>query len=158
LTAPGEAIAWLREAVATPTDECVDWPFSCDRYGYPQVRYMGRVRRAHHVARELVGRAAPPAGMDGRHTCGRAVCINPRHSEDGTRSANEADKVRHGTSNRGERCGAARLTADQVQTIRKSSETSRVLADAFGVGTSTIDHIRHRRTWRWLPEEETSRG
>ena len=51
---------------------------------------------------------------------------------------------------KGEKNGAAKLTADQVLAIRRSSETYAVLAKAFGVTQATICDIRKRRSWAHL--------
>ena len=48
---------------------------------------------------------------------------------------------------KGEKNGAAKLTAEQVITIRRSAETYAVLAKAFGVSVQTICDIRKRRSW-----------
>lgn len=67
-----------------------------------------------------------------------------------TRVENEADKVRHGTSNRGERQGRSKLTWEKVRTIRQraGSEAQRALAAEFGVHQQTISAIVAGRTWK----------
>lgn len=39
-----------------------------------------------------------PAGAQVQHKCGVKICINPTHLKTGTQSANEVDKIRHGTA------------------------------------------------------------
>lgn len=65
---------------------------------------------------------------------------------------NVADTLIHGTRNRGERSGAAKLTRDKVATIRalRGVETQRLLAERFGVRRETIRDIQKRRIWAWL--------
>lgn len=68
-----------------------------------------------------------------------------------TPSENQMDRVAHGTSNRGERCGSARLTENDVRTIRiRSDERVGVLAREYGVTHGTIIAIRKRKSWAWL--------
>lgn len=60
---------------------------------------------------------------------------------------NEADKILHGTTNRGERNGAAKLTNAQVREIIKKAETmnfrgkNRRLAEEYGVTGGAISNI-----------------
>jgi hypothetical protein len=67
-----------------------------------------------------------------------------------TQVGNEADKVTHGTSNRGERNGHAKLTVQQVLLIRESTAQLKQLASSFGVSITTISEVRNRKQWSWL--------
>jgi hypothetical protein len=67
----------------------------------------------------------------------------------GTHRENQMDRVAHGTSNRG---GGKRLTAGDVQAIRRSIETQKTLAARYGVSRANISTIRARKTWAYLPE------
>lgn len=66
----------------------------------------------------------------------------------GTRAQNEADKIAHGTSNRGERHGMSKLTYEDVHQIRKSPKSDAALARSLGVSRPTITHVRNRSTWK----------
>ena len=78
--------------------------------------------------------------------------MNPRHLRYASRAENEADKVRHGTSNRGERHGLSKLTASQVREIKQLSDarTNDELAELFGVKPPTIDAIRRGKRWKHI--------
>jgi hypothetical protein len=92
-----------------------------------------------------------PEGMEIAHGDGDKT--NPRLSNlrYATRSENQMDRVAHGMSNRGERHGMAKLTAQDVLTIREViDETQSALAKRFGVTTSCIRRVLSRRTWEWL--------
>lgn len=69
-----------------------------------------------------------------------------------TEKENMADKVRHGTLNKGETHGNSRLTQDQVKLIRnlrKEGAAAQPLADLFEVSKWTIyDVCNPKRTWR----------
>jgi hypothetical protein len=70
----------------------------------------------------------------------------------GTHVENMHEKLMDGTSNRGERCGRAKLTLAQVQEIRARlnlGERGRHLATEFGVNEATISLIRSRKNWAW---------
>lgn len=67
-----------------------------------------------------------------------------------TKAANEADRVLHGTTNRGERHGLAKLTNAQVIDIKAKlahGVSQRKLAKLFTVSTSCIGDIQHGRRW-----------
>lgn len=67
-----------------PVDDCWEWPGSCQRQGYGNVRFEGHVRTAHRVAFLLwvapfVGGLA--ATEDVHHRCYNRRCVNPWHLE-----------------------------------------------------------------------------
>jgi len=68
-----------------------------------------------------------------------------------TRSANEADKVRHGRSNQGARHGSAKLQADDVLKIRElyatGKYTQRQLGQMFGLSQPHVGEIIRRVVW-----------
>ena len=74
-----------------------------------------------------------------------------------TQAENEADKIRHGTSNRGSRNPQAKLTPELVTAIRHyRSEGHSVddLAAVYGVSKWTIyDACNPKRTWQYMPDE-----
>jgi DNA-binding MarR family transcriptional regulator len=73
-----------------------------------------------------------------------------------TKAENEADKIQHGRSNRGERSSKAKLSRDQVRLIRKAyddkSQSTSDIGAEFGINQSTVSAIGQRLKWRWLPE------
>ena len=60
---------------------------------------------------------------------------------------NHADKIKHGTTNRGERCGTAKLTQQQVNEIRKDNRLQREIAVDYNVKASTISRIKTGKRW-----------
>lgn len=70
-----------------------------------------------------------------------------------TPSANNKDKVRHGTAQRGENSGMSKLTSQNVIDIRKrlaAKDTQASIAKDFGVSPKTIRSIAQRRAWWYL--------
>ena len=69
-----------------------------------------------------------------------------------TKSENQMDRVRHGTSNRGERHAMCRLDEDRVRRIRTylSSRNNRQISNLFGVSIGAIAGIREGRSWGWV--------
>lgn len=64
-----------------------------------------------------------------------------------TPAENQAHRVLHGTDHRGEQCHLAKLTADDVRTIRQSADSHASLGRRFNVSPNTIASIRQGRTW-----------
>ena len=66
------------------------------------------------------------------------------------------DKVLHGRSNRGERHGMAKLTADAVRDIRRrcrEGEPQKFIARAYGIRQQHVSEINRRVVWAWLDAE-----
>jgi hypothetical protein len=57
---------------------------------------------------------------------------------------------RHSEKVRGELCGAAKLTEENVLFIRSSSSSNLELSKLFGVHPDTIKHVRQGKTWRHI--------
>lgn len=59
-------------------------------------------------------------------------------------------QIVHMMAKRGEALPHAKLTADDVRTIRAAglSKTARQLAEEFGVHHRTVEKIRNYETWR----------
>jgi len=77
---------------------------------------------------------------------------NPQHNHISnlrwdTVAANQADRVKHGTSNRGEQCGTSKLTTAQVLAIRADNRLQREIALDYGVRENTISRIKSGKRW-----------
>lgn len=86
------------------------------------------------------------------HTCDNANCVNPKHLYVGTQSQNVQDSInrkRH-IAPKGEKSGAAKLTASQVKDIRRrcdAGEQKKAMAEEFGLSYSALKSIAYRKTW-----------
>lgn len=119
--------------------------------GYWTVNYGGRTYYVHR----LVAQAYLPnpenkpqvAHIDGTRTNN---CVE--NLKWATQAENEADKIRHGRSNKGSRNGQAKLTEADVTQIRKYRADGMhvdAVAELFGVSRWTIyDACNPKRTWR----------
>ena len=61
-----------------------------------------------------------------------------------TKAENEADKIRHGRTNRGERNGQAKITDAQAEQIKQrcgNGEKASALAAEYGISSSAISNI-----------------
>jgi HNH endonuclease len=158
LLAPGPAsharlAAFLGEAIRYTGSSCLLWPFGRSGAGYSMATANdGRRTTAHRIVCEVVHGPAPSPRHEVAHTnCRSRACIAPTHLRWDTPKGNQADRVADGTSNRGERQGRAKLTAERVTTIRAQPERrAKALAIEFGVSTGTISGIRKYKTWRHI--------
>lgn len=154
-TAPGEPFEWLaRVALAYEGDECLEWPFGRNAYGYGIVTYKAKQRIASRVICEIVNGSPPHAKDEAAHSCGNGHlgCVNKKHLSWKTRSGNHADRVIHGTASRGERSNFAKLTENDVINIRDLSRSlkQREIASFYGVDQSTVSDIIRGKSWFWL--------
>ncbi len=97
-------------------------------------------------------RGPRPPGMETRHFPSRDPKDNRLvNLQWGTKQQNQGpDKVFQGMSNRGERCGAAKLTEQEVREIKISSEDYDLLRKHYKVSRATIHDIKKGRTWGHL--------
>jgi hypothetical protein len=155
----GSAWHFYREAVQTceagPNDPCLIWPFARDEAGYGILgRGKGRTKSvSRRICEETYG-LPPTPEHETAHSCGRGNdgCVTIGHLRWATRAENMADRLIHGTSNRGARHGMAKLTEADVVQIRNlcGHHFQREIAERFGIDQSTVSDIRRRKLWAWL--------
>lgn len=106
------------------------------------------LRRTIHllVLQAFIG--PPPEGMEGCHNDGNTSNNRLDNLRWDTHSANNLDKIQHGTIARGERNGRAKLTTAQIDEIRTSPEGPIMLARRLGVNRSVIHKIRRGEIWQ----------
>jgi DNA-binding transcriptional regulator YiaG len=99
-----------------------------------------------------------PSGYDIRHLDGDPSNNRVENLAYGTRAENEADKVKHGTTNRGERNGMSKVTPDVVRKIRrvyaKGKYSQARIAKHFGLSREMVGRIVRRDSWAHLDAEE----
>lgn len=154
----GTLLRWIEDNATYAGNECLDWPVTANgSAGRPiPVSYMGKRIGGCRLMCILANGPPPTDKHQAAHSCGNGHkgCINPRHLSWKTPVENAADMLIHGTSQRGERHGMAKLNRTQVKEIRARYSTGRIampiLAQYFGVSKSMIDLIVKRQRWGWL--------
>jgi hypothetical protein len=148
---PGSLPSFIIRAIEYQGNDCLLWPYS-KRHGYGAITENGRQTSAHIVVCKATHGPRPSKRHEAAHSCGVKACVNPRHLRWATPKQNQADRVIHGTHNRGELHNMAKLNAEQVQAIRaRTGQTQHEIASEFGVTRSLISYIRNRRSWRHIP-------
>lgn len=161
-------------------NECRVWTRYRDVDGYGTIRVSKKKIRAHRVAWELAN-GEIPTGVFVLHACDNPSCIFLGHLFLGTHQDNMLDMTkknrqafgnrngsrthpervprgeRHGSRlhpervARGERNGRAKLTKEDVDTIRaeysRRGITQRELGNKFGVNGRQISHIVNGKSW-----------
>lgn len=139
---------WTKVVKRGP-DDCWLWLAGKDKDGYGKFWYEGKTIRAHRFSYELCYGLIPEE-YGCFHDCDFPSCVNPHHLFSGLDQANVEDRVQKERSAKGEKSGPSRLTSDQVIAIRERyvlGETQPSLANAFGIGQSTVSSIIRRQTW-----------
>ena len=121
--------------------------------GYLCVTLANGLRRPQLSVHKIVARAfigECPLGLHVLHNDGNKRNNAAANLRYGTPAENIADTERHGRRPKGEKHHMATLNADSVRAIRKSSDSCRNLAAAFGVTPAHISQVRRGRVWRHL--------
>jgi len=152
----GEPDRYLNDVVINyDRDECLFWPFARSK-GYASIsRGVGRSALVHRIVCERVHGPSVGGRKYAAHSCGKGHlgCVNPKHLRWATHQENMMDRIDHGTDNRGERSGHARLTRGDVLTIRAmfaSGLSQPYIARKFDVARTTVSSITSGRSWAWL--------
>jgi hypothetical protein len=94
-----------------------------------------------------------PMGMECCHNDGNPANNQVENLRWDTKVGNSADRVKHGTTCRGERSVRAKLTAGDVYAIRfliRCEYRVGKIAAIFCVTKTAVACIRDKRTWGWL--------
>lgn len=147
----------VRIALASDTDICVEHTCPADRDGYGQVKFKGKMYKAHRVAF-----AAANGTLDESllvcHSCDNTKCINPKHLFQGTVKDNTQDMISKGRDRdrrvlnavKGEKHSSAKLTESIVLAVRADKRSAAKIAAELGVSSSCIEHIKARHTWKHI--------
>jgi len=95
-----------------------------------------------------------PEGLETCHNNGNHTDNRLSNLRYGTHKQNMADKIKHGTSVRGDRHPISKLDVKKVREIRlliqKGEKNLGQIANLFGVDRTIISRIRDKRAWYWV--------
>lgn len=97
---------------------------------------------SHLVLLAFIG--SRPAGAESAHGDRDKTNNTLTNLRWATHAANEADKIKHGTTSRGEQNGRARLTAVKVLAVRADVGTSSEIGVRHGLSASYVRQLRTR--------------
>ena len=107
----------------------------------------GKIVKPHTLVLEAFVNKRPE-GLECCHNDGNAFNNHISNLRWDTAKNNHADKVKHGTTNRGERCGTAKLTLEQVRTIRLDTRLQRIIAKEYNIQQSVVSRIKNGVRWK----------
>lgn len=144
----------VEEALPYGGKDCLIWPFSRDGKGYGRLKIDGVSVAAHRYICKMAHGTPPTPEHEAAHSCGKGHlgCVNPNHLSWKTRPGNFADKLTHGTHNRGERHPLAKITEEVAREIisLKGKETQASVANRFGLAQTTVSQIQRGARWGWV--------
>ncbi len=131
---------------------CWLWTAGTFPNGYGEYWWNGKHWHAHRVM-AIHAKGQIPDGLWVLHTCDIRKCVNPEHLYFGNHQDNMNDMKSRGRGvvpdNRGSRNSSARLTEDNVLSIRDyyAARTADSIAKEFGVTRQHIVRIVNRKVW-----------
>lgn len=151
MRAPAESRFWKK---VEKTDGCWLWTGLVTRTGYGTIRVKGRATSTHRFSWEIhFGQIPEGRGYHGTcvcHHCDVRNCVRPEHLFLGTNLDNTTDRDQKGRRAhiRGERIGTAKVTAEQVLSIRADTRPHREIAADHGLHPSAVSSIKSRKNWK----------
>jgi hypothetical protein len=91
----------------------------------------------------------PPRGHEACHNDGDPHNNKLDNLRWDTPANNQADRVKHGTSNRGEQCGTSKLTQTEVKAIRADTRKQKYIAAEYGIQQSQVSRIKNLKRWHY---------
>lgn len=134
---------------------CWEWSGSMNG-SIPIMKHDGKVANVRRLV--LIERCVPMKGFIATYTCGNPMCVHPEHTARSSRAQMNrrimADMSSATNSLRSKRIAEvkrrtdAKLSQDDVDQIRASSDTHQNLAARFGISKSIIGRIKRGEMWR----------
>lgn len=157
---------WLYENVDFDGDDCLIWPFGRLKNGYACITIRSdtpsgfTTTSASRLMCKFANGDPPNNRYQAAHNCGRGKdgCVNPTHIRWATPKENNADKIAHGTTNKGQRHGMAKLTDEQaaeILSLLKNGMVHRRIAERFDICAATVTNIKNGKSWTHIPRIST---
>ena len=135
------------------TTGCHEWQAGKSANGYGRFYINGKTQYAHRVVWLLV-HGFIPEDIYILHNCDNPCCVNIDHLKQGDHQENMDDKVARNRQSRFALVGiascVAKLSEQDVNQIRLSTESHRQLAKKFKIGKSQIGRIKRFQQWQHI--------
>jgi len=140
------------ERTADMPNGCKEWTGGKDKKGYGRTGpKLGGEVLAHRMS-YILAHGPIPEGLHVLHKCDNPPCVNPDHLYVGTNDDNVRD--RHERSRwacqRGEQNPRAKLTDDDIRSIRSDARPQDRIGVDYGISQSTVSSIKRRETWAFV--------
>lgn len=148
--AAGEAESYLRSFVSYEGDDCLIWPYWRDKAGYGACRVNG-VRSSAHRHMCIIAHGPPPfSNAEAAHSCGKGHlgCFSPKHVRWATSAENAADKIKHGTTLKGEMAACAKLTAKSALEVYRDPRPVSLIMKQYRINAVSVWSIKNGVTWK----------
>lgn len=147
---------WNKVDQSAGIDGCWIWTGAKGTGGYGSFNLRGAAMKSHRVAWQFAYGEIPKGSHHGTmcvlHRCDNPACVNPSHLFLGTHGDNMRDMVRkkrHAQPNqKGEANRNAKLTEEQIRSIRIDTRSQYQIARDYGIHQMTVSDILRRRIWK----------
>lgn len=141
-----EEVKKLYSRVTPAPNGCLEWQGSILRTGYGQVKFKGRVTRAHRIFFFIANPKADQSKLV-LHKCNNKKCCNIKHLAIGTHAENMFDAQRSGLLK-------TKLNTSIVCSIRDLYSTGRYsqaeIARMFKIRDALVWSVVHRKNWKFI--------
>ena len=132
-------------AKVNKTETCWLWTASKHPKGYGH--FGGPQLRAHRMS-WVIHHGSIPEGLQVLHKCDNPSCVNPKHLFLGTNLDNMRDCAKKGRRiNRGTKNPRAKITEDDVRSIRADERRQVDIAKQYGLAQTTVSDIKLKNLW-----------
>jgi hypothetical protein len=149
----------LYSRIRIDANGCWNWLGSKTKEGYGTVAYRGRAKKATRMS-WVMTYGEIPDDLLVCHKCDNPSCINPQHFFLGTDKDNTHDSIAKGRKPGfpvGQDRPQSKLNDEKVKMIKiliQNGVSVRKIARDYGMGATTIRHIKTGRCWKHVKIEE----
>lgn len=141
---------------------CWEWNKGRFAGGYGKFNKRAVAHGLSHYAHRtswILHYGAIPDGMLVCHKCDNPCCVNPQHlflgtSKDNSKDASSKGRLSTWRRNHGASHGRAKLTYEQVLSIKQDDRPRKDIAEEYGVSLSRISKIKLGHTWNKEGEDD----
>lgn len=144
----------INQSIPEPNSGCWLWTGACGSSGYPQMTVADEKtgkRKTIRLNRYMcAGINDVSPNLSALHKCDVKICVNPDHLYFGDQKQNVRDAIERNRwpDRRGENSKLNKITWEDAELIRSSSDTNRNLAKKYGISNGRVSDIKTGKSWR----------